>query len=295
MQNGMTFKIYLMIYTWLEMSKPTPDISLLMNLMENMNLHQEMKLWYLKAPHLFNRHYDTLQINLMACLDASDLALHETVVQRPCVQDLLDANGVLRRAQNSSDQRITYRWNMFVFEQAQILSITDASHAADYDVSASGHKLGLRSQSGRILALAGPSFWKDGGNHIALLSWKSTVLRRVCRSTLQAESLSMLAGYEEAEHVRLVLHGLTHEHKANDPSWEIEAKDAVTVMKMTDCRSLSDRLTQCGLGEVNDKRLAIDLSGMCQMIWRHKGQDYGDPLFEDKPPEDATTLVKRTC
>lgn len=105
----------------------------------------------------------------------------------------------------------------------------------------------------------------------------------------------MLAGYEEAEHVRLVLHGLTHEHKANDPSWEIEAKDAVTVMKMTDCRSLSDRLTQCGLGEVNDKRLAIDLSGMCQMIWRHKGQDYGDPLFEDKPPEDATTLVKRTC
>ena len=181
---------------------------------------------------------------------------------------------------------------MFRFEEAQLLSITDASHAADFDVSQSGQRMGLRSQSGRILAMAGPSFWADGGGDIALLSWKSTVLRRVCRSTLQAERLSMLAGYEEAEHARMVIHGLGHEHKANDPNWEIKAKDAAQILKLTDCRSLSDHLRQCGLGEVNDKRLAIDLSGMRQMIWRHAGQDVGDPLFEDKPPEQATTKVE---
>ena len=38
---------------------------------------------------------------------------------------------------------------------------------------------------------------RSGTGHIHLLEWKSQVIRRVCRSTLQAESLSMLAGYEE--------------------------------------------------------------------------------------------------
>ena len=44
--------------------------------------------------------------------------------------------------------------------------------------------------------------------------------------------------------------------------------------------------------EVNDKRLAIDLCGMRQMVWRCVGQEVGDPLFSDRPPPpEATTKV----
>ena len=215
----------------------------------------------------------------------------QSLVSKPTVQDLLDCNGVLKRALATKDQKLTYPWGSFSFDQVQVLSITDASHAADFDVSQSGERLGLRSQSGRILALCGPDFIDKNEGHIYMLSWKSTVLRRVCRSTLQAESLSMLAGYEDAEHLRGVLHGLYHEHGPRNPNWQIQAQDAYVINKLTDCRSLSDHLMQQGLGEVHDKRLAIDISGMRQMVWRKKGEDIGDPLFAEKPPEDGTTKV----
>ena len=213
----------------------------------------------------------------------------QTKVQKPTVQDLLDCNTLLRRAVLTKDQKLTYGWKMFDFNKAQILSITDASHANDHDVSQSGEVLGCRSQSGRILALCGPDFMQNNGGRIALIKWRSSVIRRVCRSTLQAESLSMLAGYEESEHLRCVLDGLLHDHPPSSPDWQVRAKDNINVLKLTDCRSLSDHLLQRGLGEVNDKRLAIDLSGMRQMIWRKHGQCVGDPLYDDAPPESGTT------
>ena len=215
----------------------------------------------------------------------------QTCVQKPCVQDLLDCNALLRRAQTSSDVKLFYGWKKFDFSQMQILSITDASHAADFDLSRSGERLGGRSQSGRILAVCGPDFIEKSGGPINILEWKSTVVRRVCRSTLQAESLSMLSGYEDAEHLRQVIHGLYHTHHARETGWRVAAMDSMNVIKLTDCRSLSEHLLQAGLGEVGDKRLAIDISGMRQMVWRERGQEVGDPLYADFPPVNATTRV----
>ena len=216
----------------------------------------------------------------------------QTCVQRPIVQDLVDANSLLRRAQMTKDQKLVYGWKQFDFDSMEIISITDASHAADYDLSASGMKMGFRSQSGRVLAVGGPEVMRSGTGHIHLLEWKSQVIRRVCRSTLQAESLSMLAGYEDAEHLRMVLHGLKTPHDPRTTSWQTESKDAITVHAVTDCRSLRDHLVQCSGGEVQDKRLAIDLCGLRQIIWRDVGEEYGDPMMSENVPEGSTTKVK---
>ena len=62
----------------------------------------------------------------------------QTKVQKLTVQDLLDCNSLLRRAVLTKDQKVTYGWKMFDFTKAQILSVTDASHANDNDVSQSG-------------------------------------------------------------------------------------------------------------------------------------------------------------
>ena len=222
---------------------------------------------------------------------AYDTSRLQSCVQKPCVQDLVDCNSLLRRAMLSKDQRLTYVWRPFKFEELKILSITDASHANDYDLSSTGQRLGFRSQSGRILAFCGPDFIDKSGGPIHILEWKSSVIRRVCRSTLQAESLSMLAGYEDGEHLRMILDGLHHGHDQGDPNWRMRAQDSTDLIKLTDCRSLSDHLTQQGLGEVNDKRLAIDLCGMRQMIWRRRHEEVGDPLFSDQPPQDGSTRV----
>ena len=97
---------------------------------------------------------------------------------------------------------------------------------------------------------------------LLLLDWHSTTVKRVCRSTLQAETLALLAGMEECEHLRMVLHGLRRDHHRYDKSWQVEAVDYTHVDLFTDCRSWEEYVNQPGLHSTSDKRLAIDLSGI---------------------------------
>ena len=50
----------------------------------------------------------------------------QTCVQKPVVQDLIDANSLLRRAQMTKGQKLVYGWNQFDFDKLEIISITDA-------------------------------------------------------------------------------------------------------------------------------------------------------------------------
>ncbi|CAE7949013.1 unnamed protein product [Symbiodinium sp. KB8] len=140
--------------------------------------------------------------------------------------------------------RVYFPYGAMDIESATILSITHASH------------------SGRLLlALASPEFINEGRGQVYLLSYRSNVILWVCRSTQQAETLSMIAGYEEA-------------------------MDKHRVIMLTDCKSLEEHAKQPGLYTVNDKRLTVDLCGVRQVIWR---QEVSDPLFSDKPPQDGST------
>ena len=87
-----------------------------------------------------------------------------------------------------------------------ILSVTDASHGSSFEDLGGGRLGGNRSQSGRILTLAPNDFMEKGKGTVALLSWCSTTIKRVRRSTMQAETLSLQLGSEEAEHLRQVFY-----------------------------------------------------------------------------------------
>ena len=50
-------------------------------------------------------------------------------------------------------------------------------------------------------------------------------------------------------------------------------------------------MNQSGLATVQDKRLAIDLSGIRQVMWRAAGEAQGDPLLTDHLPCTATTRL----
>ena len=67
-----------------------------------------------------------------------------------------------------------------------------------------------------------------------------------CRSTLQAETLSLVAGVEEAEHMRTVMYSMLHKH---DQNWRTKAMDFIDVQTYTDCRLTCFWL---GLGSTND-------------------------------------------
>ena len=199
------------------------------------------------------------------------------------VKHLIDANKLLHHALQDRDKGIFYAKGAMKFESAIILSINDASHAASVEAIGEGVVAGHRSQSGRLLALADPSFATTGKGSVYLLEWHSNTIRRVCRSTLQAETMSLQLGSEESEHVRQILYEIKNE-AAETPKADrcTRAMDSTTSLWLTDCRSLSDHLTNCSGGEVSDKRLAIDLTSLRQ----------GNPTYTDSLPADASTVVR---
>jgi len=89
----------------------------------------------------------------------------------------------------------------------------------------------------------------------------------------------------------MVLNGLRRDHHRFDKTWQTEAMDYIHVDLYTDCRSLDEYVNQSGMHSVSDKRLAIDLTGIRQQIWRRQGEETGDPLITDRLPLDASTRL----
>ena len=63
------------------------------------------------------------------------------------------------------------------------------------------------------------------------IEYHSNVTRRLCRSTLQSETLCMVHCYGEAEHLRSVLHGLRRDHQSYD--WKVRAMDSIRIYHST--------------------------------------------------------------
>lgn len=65
--------------------------------------------------------------------------------------------------------------------------------------------------------------------------------------------------------------------------------DFTHIYQFTDCISLEAHLHQAGAGTAGDKRLAIDVSYLRQVLWRRCGEENGDPLNGDHVPKDTTS------
>lgn len=214
----------------------------------------------------------------------------QAVQQRARVEDLVTANRLLAYALATKERGVFYSSDAFEIENAMVISINDASHGASFDVGKDGKPVGHRSQTGRLLALAPEKFEETGNEKIHVLSWSSNVIKRVCRSTLQAEAMSLQLGSEDAEHIRQVLYVIKNLATETSPSKNyIPAMDHAKVMWLTDCRSLSDHLCNPCASEVSDKRLAIDLTSLRQELWREKGELVGNPMYSDVLPRDRST------
>eukprot|EP00435_Cladocopium_sp_Y103_P035023 s1828_g9.t1 len=212
-------------------------------------------------------------------------------VHQATYKDVVYANSILNLAKTSRHVGSTYPLKAFKFEEAMVVGVSDASFSNDFDVSESGQKMGFRSQSGRLICLAHQSFHHNHKGTLMLMEWHSTPIKRVCRSTMQAETISLLHCSEETEHFRMVFHGLWHKHDQRDRKWLVAAQDTISTSWYTDCRSLEQHVNQAGTHTVTDKRLAIDLCNLRQQVRRRNGEDVGDPLLTDFLPSDRTTKL----
>ena len=96
---------------------------------------------------------------------------------KPMAEDLRNTNKLLASAQKTKDNGVRFVKGKFDLEEAILLSVTDASHAAEVSVTEDGKTQGHRSQSGRFLLLAGaaPTVSQPAWCHV--LEWQSQTLK----------------------------------------------------------------------------------------------------------------------
>ena len=116
------------------------------------------------------------------------------------VADLREANKAVDYALATPQRGLVYRSGVLDWDNLISCVITDASHAHEHEVMTADKEDSLelhRSQGARLNCLGTPSLMSSDEGHVHLISFASKKVRRVCRSTLQAEAYTRQTGVEE--------------------------------------------------------------------------------------------------
>ena len=137
-------------------------------------------------------------------------------------------------------------------------------------------------KNGRMTFLTGPdSFDKKRYGGCILIGYSSTIIGRVCRSTLQAETYALSDGVEESMRLRAAwadAHGVFLR-----TDWEYHTARFMRNVWMIDCNSLNDHLRNPTFTTCSDKRLSIDLAALRQMVWLTPDGELREKIGSDSP------------
>ena len=180
----------------------------------------------------------------------------QSVCGTATLDDLRFAYQLLQEAKESSDDGLFFKSGLFTWNKMEMLTITDASF---------GNESNFRSQKGRMTFLTGPDSFDKNGMGVHLIGYSSTIIGRVCRSTLQAETYALSDGVEESMRLRAALADAHGVFLRTD--WEYHTARFMRNVWMIHCNSLNDHLRNPTFTKCSDKRLSIDLAALRQMVW----------------------------
>ena len=141
--------------------------------------------------------------------------------------------------------------------------------------------------------LADKSIWDGDKANAYVLSWKSTMIKRVCRSTMAAETQSLLGGVADGMRMRAVIADLTDQIEFLD--WRKSSANAIPHLWLTDCESLNSYLVNPIASGNEDSRLELDLEDLRQMLWEDELGNLRDTLSEQATDKvrwiDTSTML----
>ena len=118
------------------------------------------------------------------------------------------------------------------------------------------------------------------------------MIKRVCRSTIMAETFAMIKGTEAGCRIRAAI--VNMRGKLDMRNWEQSASNNMGHCWMTDCDSLYEHLIAPRFNTIDNKRLGIDLMALRQQIWERDGErtQYVDHDCGDYPRWiDTSTMI----
>ena len=205
----------------------------------------------------------------------------QSVVTTSLVKHLIQCNHVLHDMQATATVGIYFKSGAFVFEEALLLSIHDASWANETKII-DHHIFPRRSQYGRINCLADPSLWDGEEGTIHFIGWKSGLIRKLCRSTFRAETQGCCYAMEAGVALRALITEIRGKKRRHDNNWEENCAQIMRHLWLTDCQSLHDHLTNASAAGCEDKRLEIDLEGLREYLWEYPDGTLKDYLTDDQ-------------
>lgn len=167
--------------------------------------------------------------------DVVDLS---TKFQKARVEDLVQASRVILKTKQSKSQ-IFFRklgaigsWQITVYTDAALANLSD----------------GVGSTGAFVILLV-------SGDSCCPISWGCKKIRRVVKSSLAAETLSLLSGVEESMYLRSIIGEVMNiDHQA------------LPITAIVDCKSLVEAVNTTKM--VEDKRLRIDLASIKECLDR---------------------------
>ena len=113
----------------------------------------------------------------------------QSTFENACVRDLRECNRIVEYLLSTSTRDI-YFSPVFFWDDVVVVTISDASFCQEQE-RVDGIARNFQSQQACITALATGNALNAERMLIHLLSWNSTRIRRVCRSTLMAEAYAL--------------------------------------------------------------------------------------------------------
>ena len=205
----------------------------------------------------------------------------QSVCGRATIKDLQYADAVVRDAHEYSKHGIIFEAGAVDWNQMVLCTVSDASWSNESEM-VRGKMEPFRSQRARMTILTNKNMIKGDGSKFYPLEWSSTTIKRVCRSTLQAESYAMSTAVEEGMKTRAMI--TCCHNKLDLKNWEDSSREFMQHVWLTDCRSLREHLCSATLAKTADKRLSVDLAALRQLIWEKGGQET-EELTIDHPDQ----------
>ena len=150
-----------------------------------------------------------------------------------------------------------------------VLSISDASFQQE-SIIVDGEVEEGRSQQGYLVCLAPNGISNLTDAYIHPISWSSTHIHRICRSTLMAETFALNRAVEAGTRLRAAIVDMYGDLDLR--RWEESAAKRMGHCWFTDCDSLYEHLMSHRTNSIDNKRLAIDLKALRQLVWERNGE-----------------------
>ena len=126
-------------------------------------------------------------------------------VSKAKLKDLKETNEILSTAQEYRSDGLVFRSDAISWEDAIVVTITDASFAQETVFEHDGTEKPHRTQKAYMVLLANPEILDNDSVGCHIWAWRSLTDKRVCRATLQGEAHAMLSGIEMGDRLRAII------------------------------------------------------------------------------------------